>query len=143
VTSEGRIRVKAVCVLRRDTDILVSFAIDPDTGARYARLLGGGLEAGERADDAIRREIREEIGADLRDVSRLGVVENIFRWRGEQFHEIIFVFTAAFTNRALYEQKSFAVNEVVCDGPAEWVPLARVTSGDLPVYPPDLVALLV
>jgi ADP-ribose pyrophosphatase YjhB (NUDIX family) len=141
-TSEGRIRVKAICVLRRGTALLLSFAIDPDTGRRYARPLGGGVEVGERAEDAVCREFREEIGAELTGVRRLGVVENVFTWQRQLHHEVIFVFAADFADRDLYARESFVVQEAVCDGPAEWVEVARVLGGDPAVYPPELVPLL-
>jgi ADP-ribose pyrophosphatase YjhB (NUDIX family) len=141
-TSEGRIRVKVFCVLRRGLQLLLSFAIDPDNGVRYGRLLGGGIEPGERAEDAARREFQEEIGADLTHLQRLGVVENIFTWRGQLHHEVIFVFAAEFADRAFYARDSFVVNEAVCDGPAEWVDLERVLTGDVTVYPNEILPLL-
>lgn len=141
-TSEGRIRVKVFCVLRRGEQLLLSFAIDPDTGVRYGRLLGGGIEPGERAVDAVRREFQEEIGAELTNVRRLGVVENIFNWQGQLHHEVIFVLAADFADRAFYDRNSFVVNEAVCDGPAEWVDLQRVLTGEVTVYPDELLPLL-
>ena len=140
--SEGRIRVKAICVLRRGTQLLLSFAIDPDTGARYGHPLGGGVELGERAEDAVRREFLEEIGAELTDIRRLGVVENVFTWQRQLHHEVIFVFAAEFADRELYNRETFVVQEAVCDGPAEWVDLPRVLNGDVRVYPPELLPIL-
>jgi ADP-ribose pyrophosphatase YjhB (NUDIX family) len=142
VSDQRRIRVKVFGVLRRGSQILLSFAIDPDTGGRYGRLLGGGIEPGERAADAVRREFQEEIGAELTNLRRLGVVENIFTWQGQLHHEVIFVFAADFADRALYECDSFVVNEAVCDGPARWVDLQRVLSGELTVYPAEVLPLL-
>jgi len=141
-TSEGRIRVKVFCVLRRGPQLLLSFAIDPDTGARYGRLLGGGIEPGERSEDAVRREFHEEISAELTNLRRLGVVENIFTWEGQLHHEVIFVFAADFADRACYARETFVVNEAVCDGPAEWVDLRRVLSGEVTVYPHEVLPLL-
>ena len=140
--SEGRIRVKAFCVLRRGPQLLLSFAVDPDTGVRYGRLLGGGIEPGERAEDAIRREFQEEIGAELTGVRQRGVVENIFTWRAQLHHEIIFVFAADFADPALYDRHSFVVNEAACDGPAVWVDVQRVLSGEVTVYPRDVLPML-
>ena len=136
------IRVKAIAIVRRNGEVLLSFAIDPDTGSRYGRLLGGGVEPGERAHDAIRREWREELGVDLRDVVSLGVVENIYEHGGRTQHEVIVVFAAAFADPALYEVESFPVREAVCDGPAEWVGIDRLERNEIPIYPPELLQLL-
>ena len=142
MSDHPRIRVKVFCVLRRGSQLLLSFAIDPDTGDRYGRLLGGGIEPGERAADAVRREFQEEIGAELTSLRRLGVVENIFTWQDQLHHEVIFVFAADFADRALYERDSFVVNEAVCDGPARWIELQRVLIGDVTVYPAEVLPLL-
>ena len=136
------IRVKAVAVIRRGSDILLSFAIDPDNGSRYGRLLGGGVEPGERADQAVRRELREEIGAGLTAVRRLGVLENLFTWQGRLHHEVIFVFAAEFEDPLLYDRDSFPVAEALCDGPAVWVSVEQICAGDVTVYPAETRRLL-
>ena len=136
------IRVKVFGLIRRGQQVLLSFAIDPDNGVRYGRLLGGGIEPGERAEEAVHREFLEEIGAALVNVQRLGVVENIFSWQGQLHHEVIFVCAADFADRRLYEREAFVVNEAVCDGPAEWVDLQRVLNGDVTVYPSEVLPLL-
>lgn len=142
MSDQRGVRVKVFGVIRRGSQLLLSFAIDPDTGGRYGRLLGGGIEPGERAADALRREFQEEIGAELTNLRRLGVVENIFTWQGRLHHEVIFVFAADFADGALYGCDSFVVNEAGCDGPALWVDLQRVLTGDVTVYPAEVLALL-
>lgn len=139
---EGPIRVKAIAIIRREGEVLLSFAIDPDSGARYGRFLGGGVEPGETAGQTIRRELQEEIGVELCDVHRLGVVENVFETAQRHIHEVIFVFDAGFADDALYRRDEFAVNESVCDGPATWVPLERLLRGEIQVYPPALLDLI-
>ena len=49
------------------------------------------------------REFREEIGQALTNVRLAGVLENIFQWGGATQHEVVYVFTAAFTDEAAYE----------------------------------------
>ena len=63
----------------------------------FQRPLGGHVEFGEYAVDTIHREFGEEIGQVLTDVRLLGVLENIFGWRGGTEHEVVFIFAAAFS----------------------------------------------
>lgn len=73
------IRPLALVLFRRDDGaILVAPGFDPVKQQRFYRPLGGGIEFGERAEDALRREIQEEIGAELRAPRLLGVLENTF-----------------------------------------------------------------
>jgi 8-oxo-dGTP pyrophosphatase MutT (NUDIX family) len=134
--------VKVRAIIRRGDDVLLSFAIDPASGIRYGRFLGGAIEFGERAEDTVRRELHEEIGFGLGDVSPLGVVEDVCEWGGRLHHEITFVFDASFADAAAYQRESFIVNETVCDGPAVWVPIRQLTSGEIPLYPPELARVL-
>jgi 8-oxo-dGTP pyrophosphatase MutT (NUDIX family) len=138
----GTIRAKAVAVIRRRDEVLLSFAIDPDSGARYGRLLGGGIEPGEQPEQTVRRELLEEIGVEIRPMARVGVLDNSFTFDGRTHRETIVVCTAEFVDVADYARPAFSVNEAVCDGPAEWVPLDRIVRGAIVVYPPELVTLL-
>ena len=135
------IRPRAICVFRRDNRILVSFGLVPQTGGRYARTLGGAIEFGERAEDTIRREIREELGAEIRDPHLLGVLENIFEIAGQPRHELVFVFDAELADRALYDRVELPVRESACIAPARWLPLDAF--GDsLPIYPRGVIELV-
>jgi ADP-ribose pyrophosphatase YjhB (NUDIX family) len=138
----AHITLKARAIIRRGDDVLLSFAIDPASGVRYGRFLGGAVEFGERAEDTVRRELHEEIGFALGDISPLGVIEDVCEWDGRLHHEITFVFAASFAEPATYQRESFVVDETVCDGPAVWVPIRELTSGAIPLYPPELVHVL-
>ena len=91
------IRTKALVAL---TDPAVSrlvvarFADPTKTPDRFHRLPGGNIELGERSSEAAVREIREELGIELVQPRLLGVLENIFDYRGEAGHEIVFVYAA-------------------------------------------------
>jgi ADP-ribose pyrophosphatase YjhB (NUDIX family) len=142
MSGAASIKLKVRTVIRRGSDVLLSFAIDPASGVRYGRFLGGTIEFGERAEDTVRRELHEEIGVELGMVSRLAVIEDVCEWGGRRQHEITFVFEASFADPATYQHASFIVNETVCDGPAEWVPITELTSGKIPLYPPELIHVL-
>src|SRR5947207_43811 len=86
----------------RDRALLVSEHVD-SRDPPFQRPLGGHVEFGEYAIDTVRREFGEEIGQELADVRLLGVLENIFGWRGGTEHEVVFIFTATFAAASAYE----------------------------------------
>jgi ADP-ribose pyrophosphatase YjhB (NUDIX family) len=100
VSSERQI-IKAMAIIRRPRDgaLLVSESPEP----LFQRPLGGHVEFGEYAADTIHREFLEEIGQVVTDVRLLGVLENIFGWRGGTEHEVVFIFAAAFASDGAYE----------------------------------------
>ncbi|MCM4075955.1 NUDIX hydrolase [Paractinoplanes hotanensis] len=136
------IRPIALAVPRRGPDILVFEAHDPTNDQTFYRPLGGGIEFGETAETALRRELREELAAELDDVHRIGVLENLFHAYGRDGHEIVFVFSCRLADPALYERD--VVGEVLDDAGTRvlWRPLSGFTA-EAPLYPTGLSALLV
>jgi ADP-ribose pyrophosphatase YjhB (NUDIX family) len=132
--------IKAMAVIRRPRDgaLLVSEA-DSGSEPLFQRPLGGHVEFGEYALDTVRREFGEEIGQELTEVRLLGVLENIFGWRGGTEHEVVFIFTAAFASAAAYEIEE----QRILDNPDRrvlWRPADAVSP---PLYPaglPELIA---
>lgn len=137
-----QIRPKAICAFRHGERILVAHGYDARRAQRYARPLGGTIEFGERAEEALRREIREEIGAEIRLPRLRGVLENVFTLEGRPSHEILFVFDAEFEDPRHYAGASIPLQEVGWDGDAEWVSLDSFRQGSTPLYPEGLMALL-
>ncbi|MGZ8377882.1 MAG: NUDIX hydrolase [Gemmatirosa sp.] len=137
------VRPKAVCVCSRDDRILVNAALDAVKGEQYYGPLGGGIEFGERAADAVARELREEIGVAITDVRLLGVLENLFTYEGTASHEIVFVFDARLADASLYAHASLVGEE--SNGQAfvaRWMPLATFAPGGPPLHPDGLYELL-
>jgi ADP-ribose pyrophosphatase YjhB (NUDIX family) len=137
------IRTLAVAVPVRDGRALVEHGGDPTTGARFYRAIGGGVEPGERAIDAVVREWHEELGVTLRPGRLLGVLENIFTYRGAPGHEVVFVYEGAVDAEGTSAPDRFEVveaNGLVHD--AEWVSLERLRSEGVPLYPTGLLQLL-
>jgi ADP-ribose pyrophosphatase YjhB (NUDIX family) len=137
------IRPIALAAIRRGDDLLVFEAHDPVKRETFYRPLGGGIEFGERAADALRREIREEIGVELDGVVLLGVLENIFIFSGRPGHEIAFIFTADITDTALYQRDT--IGEILDNDNGEtvtWQPLRRFAAGGAPLSPDGLFELL-
>jgi len=99
-----QIRPLALCLFRNSGRILVFEGYDPHKQQTFYRPLGGGIEFGERAEDAVRREIREEIGAEIDSLTYLLTLENIFTYNGEPGHEIVMVFDGQLVDERLYTQ---------------------------------------
>lgn len=82
------IRNIAVALPAKDGHVLVQRGHDAVKDQHFYRALGGGIEFGELAADALCREFQEELGIELDHVELLDVVENIFVYEGTAGHEI-------------------------------------------------------
>jgi ADP-ribose pyrophosphatase YjhB (NUDIX family) len=131
--------IKAMVLIRRPHDgaLLVSEEANP-SGELFHRPLGGHVEFGEYALDTVHREFREEIGQALTGVRLAGVLENIFVWGGATKHEIVFVFTAAFADKAAYEVGEQAILDTPDRTRVIWRPPGAAIP---PLYPEGMADL--
>jgi 8-oxo-dGTP pyrophosphatase MutT (NUDIX family) len=74
----GKIRTIVIGIFRRDDQLLCCEGFDKVKKNYYYRPPGGSIEFGERAEDALKREIREDFGADIDIWLFRGSFENIF-----------------------------------------------------------------
>jgi len=136
----GRIRPVALAVIRDGSRLLVR-EYRTASGGRFYRPLGGAIHFGERGADAVRREIREEIGEEIEVIRHLGTLENIFEREGQPAHWIVLLFVAEFVERSRYVGERIA--GVEGDGErieAEWIDISQPLDG--PLYPIGLLDLL-
>ena len=135
------IRPLALAVFRDGSRILVEDNAAWDRRDWFYRPPGGGVEFGERAADALRREMREEFNAEVTDVRLLGTLESIFDYHGKQGHEVVFVFDVRFA-----DVSNYAVERIVgTEGggiriEAVWIDISEPL--DRPLYPNGLLELL-
>lgn len=81
------------------TRILVSER--PDAG--FQRLFGGKIEHGELSQEALARELREELGVGaVGDL--LGVLQNRFVYQGKPGHEVVLVHDVRLLDGELYDR---------------------------------------
>lgn len=90
--ADSRIRNLAVGIPMRDDHVLVQEFPGAEGERPFVRAIGGGIEFGERAVDALRREFMEELGVAVTGESLLTVTENIFSFLGRAGHEIVHIF---------------------------------------------------
>jgi ADP-ribose pyrophosphatase YjhB (NUDIX family) len=98
------IRTKAMAVLlneARTHHAVIRFTDSTREPRHFHRLVGGGVELGERSVDAVVREIGEELGTTLHEPRLLGVIENIFMYEAESGHEIVFVYAGELADQDL------------------------------------------
>jgi 8-oxo-dGTP pyrophosphatase MutT (NUDIX family) len=137
------IRVVALAIILSGDRLLVFEGTDRATRRKFYRPLGGGVEFGERGVEALVREIREELGADLGIVRYLGTLENLFRVDGRQGHEIVLLYETTFADAGLYEQEEMEAMED--DGSRHrvtWLALDDCRTGRAWLVPEGLLAFL-
>lgn len=131
IESMQLIRNLAVGLPVRDGYVLLSGATNSVKGEAFYRAIGRGIEFGETADVALRREFEEELDVALERVQLLGVLENIFEYEGFAGHEIVHVF--AVTAKELDVIPIDADLHVLDEG--SHVGWKRISEIDRPLYP--------
>lgn len=104
----NQIRPLVICLFRDGERILVGEGYDPAKRETFYRPLGGRIEFGERAEEALRREVREEIEMEIESPVYLFTLENIFMFNGSMGHEIVMVYDARLADEGLYAQETIA-----------------------------------
>ena len=126
----------AVGLLLYEDRLLFAEGHDHVKNEVFYRGLGGEVEFGESAVDALVREFHEELGSAVEIRAHLGTVENRFTLQGEPGHEVIIEYLVQFA--AGQEPTGFAPIEAKEGGyafTAKWLPLAEVLAGVHLVYP--------
>jgi ADP-ribose pyrophosphatase YjhB (NUDIX family) len=117
-------------ILRRDRILMAQRGKQPLIG--WWSLPGGALETGEALADAVRREVREETGLDIRPLGVLEIFERIMRDRSgaPEYHYVLIDYMCRVMGGTL------AAGDDVCA--VEWVrrrdlPKLQITEGTLAV----------
>jgi ADP-ribose pyrophosphatase YjhB (NUDIX family) len=136
---QNRIRVKALAWIEDKGFLFVVKMHDNVKGDYYYRPVGGSVEFGEHAHEAVAREVREELNTEIALIAAPFVVENLFTCDGEQGHEIDFLFPARFTDITFYGHKTYELVEANGDkADALWIPIRDCINGTLRLVPEEL-----
>jgi 8-oxo-dGTP pyrophosphatase MutT (NUDIX family) len=138
----GEIRPIAICVFRDGDRIFAGRYVDPSSGETFFRPLGGAIRFGERGRECIIRELREEMGAEVKDLTFVGMLENIFTYDEKPGHEIVLVYQARFENPEIHGVASVRCQDDDGEFPARWIPIADFETGKAVLYPDGLLDLL-
>lgn len=132
---ENAIRPLAVCIIKHEGKLLAGIGRDSVKKETFYRLMGGGIEFGEKGEEALRREFQEELGTDLENIKFVTVLENIFIYEGKKGHEIVMVFKGDLVNKDLYNKQDIPILDSKEGGVASWQKIEDYKNGKLILYP--------
>jgi ADP-ribose pyrophosphatase YjhB (NUDIX family) len=138
-----RVRALAIGVIRHGARLLVMEVIDDNGNTVGWRPLGGSIEFGELAADAVQREFLEELGLTISTPHLLVVLEDIYDHHGAMGHDIAFVFEAAFTDAAAYAREIFEYQDGGVANRARWIEMRSFRSNQEKLFPTGLIEHLV
>ena len=115
-------RVSAVIFNKEKTKILLFYGNDMD----YYMLPGGKVRQMERSQDAIKREILEELGFDNLDFELLGISEEIIKEKEQNIHQITLTYKCIYNGEI--SQAPFKSKET------DWINFKWVNIEDIENY---------
>lgn len=140
------IRPKAICIIRDGPRMLLEYTKWPTENDIFYVPLGGEIKYGEYGEYTVRREIKEEIKADIENIRYVGSIENIFEVEDDIGHEIVLVYEANFVDKSFYEKDVIEGLETEIDPPLAmvvyWKTIAEIEQEGVPLYPDRLRELL-
>lgn len=117
----NKIRPVALLVAIKNNKILVIAGHDYYKNKNFYRLVGGGIEFRETGEQALRREVKEEINAEIKNVKYLGLIENIFNYEGQDMHEIVLLYQADFKDKSIYQRDEMEISDSRHPQKAYWL----------------------
>ena len=108
-TSEGRFNYRVAGLIVRDNKLLIM----QDQGQPYYYVPGGRIKMNEKSEDAVKREIREELRIEVNVNRMLWVNENFFEVETlqERFHEVCFFYLLEIEDENALTHSEFVVDE--------------------------------
>lgn len=137
-----KIRTIAICKIEHDGHIFVLEGYDPVKRNTFYRPIGGGIEFGELAAEAAKREFREELDTEIEVLDTDHVYENVFEFNGKPGHEIVFMLNAKFRDASFYEKREFVGDAEGTPFKAKWVKISEFVSGEKNLFPDGLAESL-
>ncbi len=134
------IRPITLLIAVKNNKILVIAGHDYKKNEDFYRLIGGGIEFGETGIEALKREVKEEINAEINNIKYLGLVENIFNYEGENMHEIVLAYKADFVDKGIYKKNEIKILDSRNPQKAYWLDKKIIFKAKF--YPEKLKSLI-
>ena len=76
-----------------------------DLNSVHYTLPGGRVKEGETTAEAIKREVTEEMGQNIKIIKPASFIENLFTMDGKKYHEILLTYEIEFLDKTMYEKE--------------------------------------
>ena len=127
-------------IIRRGDEILVIEENNEDEDPYY-HLPGGGIKFLEKSEDAIKREIKEELESEIHEMEHKVTVENFFTIDNIDAHEICKVYELKMKEK-FYKIEKHEVKADLLPCVAKWIKIDEFKSGKKTFYPVELIEFL-
>ena len=137
---KDQIKVKALAWLEDKGELFVLKLSDSVKGDEYYRAIGGTVEFGELTEEALLREVKEELNTGVIINGEPMILENLFVCDGEPGHEIDYLYPCKFPDPTFYERKEYNLFDFGQELSAMWVPVGEFLNGSRRLVPEELLA---
>lgn len=134
------IRPVVLGIAKNNNKILVSEGYDSVKKQYFYRCLGGGIEFGEKSQEALKREFMEELGIDIEVEKYCGIDENIFTFQGKSAHEIVLLYDIKIKEEDYKEEYDMIDDDG--KGKAVWMPIEDFKNRKKILYPDEIFKYL-
>lgn len=118
-----RLNYRVGALIEHEGKILLHKADDND----YYAIPGGRVKAGENSDEALKREVKEEMGVNLLIDNYFGMIENFFNTQEKNYHELMALYHCHFEeNCSLYEKEEIRDIEEHKNLSFFWIPIEEI-----------------
>ena len=116
VEDNAKLNVRVTGIFVKDGKILLNDC----SGIHYA-LPGGRIQMEEDSEEALKREVKEEMDESLINISFRGIFENFFTIEGTKIHEYMWMYEADFTDDKMFQSEDIYTTEGEKQNHFAWV----------------------
>lgn len=134
------IRGKVIGLAKHENRLLVCEVLNDEGVLKGWCPIGGGIEFGETAQEALKREIQEELKCNISITNDPIICENIFEHHEAKGHEIIFAFPIKLEDQTIYTRNRFQIHEHKGSSHwVEWIPIEHFEQRKAVLFPSILI----